>query len=348
MNRLLVFSAVGAALVLAGITYQSAHHAERQAGGGTYAFIAGIEPLFEPRLQEPLLYPPRLGYWGDTWGYSAAVHNPADDSVTFWYERERVIRPGGIGYTIPKTWELPHDSYSQTYGVNQTFAYRCLVRDDARILHMYQYRGTSLFQGNLSLVLVHFELEVPPDTPCEYPDLLRQTVDVYDAGGFDGMYGLGQYREDPHAPYDPYADPVRHAVLLNKVYVDPFPLDRPLFGPDLPVLNPDGSVTVTHARAAGDGITSHTRTYMPGQTFVDGCEEGDGTTFLSMYNYRGAEVIPWYSSDPALIFANWGAYTRAPMPCTFPDYIEMTVDAFDPSRLDRQWDTESYRDEPDI
>ncbi|CAI9831885.1 MAG: hypothetical protein MPI95_03030 [Nitrosopumilus sp.] len=314
-----------------------------QADMARYAFIADLEPASAPRLEEPLLHPPYLGYRGDKWGYSDAVHNPYDDSVTFWYEHDRVIRPTGSDYTIPKSWKLPFDAYRQTYGVNQTFAYRCLDKGDAKILHMYQYRGSNLFQGNLSLVLVHFELEVPPDTPCEYPDLLRYTVDVYDTGGFDGLYNLEQYREKPGVPYDPLVDPVRHAVLMGPVYEDPIPAGWPMFGPEPPVVNPDGSVTLVHTVDYRNGTTvSHTGTYQPREVFVTGCIEREGATQLAMYSYLGSVEIPRATSPVSLAFANWEAYTRAPIPCTFPDYIERTAGAFDLGRLNWEWDRESF------
>lgn len=307
---------------------------DKPATRADYVFLAGTEPVYEPRVIEPLVDPPALGYIRpQPFGFVSAQHHPEDDSVTLNYtDHGRSL--GGI--------------YSQTYRVNQTFAYGCGGYFDDTRMYLYQYRGTNTFEERRSLVLVHFEVSIPEDTPCAYPDFLEHTVDIYDAGDFDRLYDLDTYRPADGASYNrtTWIDPIRHAVVITSIYIDPHPLQTPdgEHGYGYWIANithsPDDSITVNY-RDRNDPDSTYARSYDPGQSFLISCLEYEGSTALSFFNYRGTEM---HYDSRDLIFAKFGAYTRAPMPCTFPDFVIHSVDTFDTTRFDLQYDMEWYKD----
>lgn len=345
-SLLLAVSAAGVAVMLIGISYPSlSDYAEYRTGRAPYHPLADAEPLFEPHIVKPLVDRPDVWYYNfrNVFGYDHAVHNPKDDSVTITYV------DGASGYTWPQGISDPSATeliHTQTYHVNSTFAYYCYDNDDHTMVYLYQYRGTEPFQGNLSLVFVHFEVKIPERVPCIFPDYLIHTVDVF-AGDLDLPAGLNLYEPQETDSYNrtTYIDPIRHAVIISTIYVDPWPIDLSPSPIVTIMYNPDDSITVTHHNLNEDesvGNLNYTRTYSPGQTFLVSCVEHEDTAELYFYNYRGIVIPPWKDS-PSILLVNFGAYTRAPMPCTFPDFIVHSVDALDTSRFDLQYDREWYK-----
>ncbi|MDA7952889.1 MAG: hypothetical protein MPI95_03180 [Nitrosopumilus sp.] len=326
MSWLLALSAAGAAALLVGMGYGSlSGYAEFKEAQAPYLFMRDLDPAREPRLEEPLLERPYYDY--NRHGYLAAEHHPGDDSVTLTYGSRSAA--GEYPFAGDPDQGRIH---RQTYEPGQTFAYRCVGTGGEKSMHMYHYLGTSSFRGNLSLALVHFELDVPASTPCDYPGFLEGTVGVYDASGLAAEYGLEPY--EPGAEYDPYADPVRHAVVATPVSVAAYAPGGPTPAGAIRYDPADGSVTVLHADRGSPGDTHEAR-YEPGQTFVARCSAAPGSTFLHIFHYRGAAGDG--SGGTLLEFANFVAYTRAPVPCDFPGYVERTAGAFDAGALGRQY-----------
>lgn len=352
-KRLLIATMVGTAVMLAVVGYMLDEHAKYSVARAHYAPISYTNPSFEPRVIEPLVDPPAIPYAAyNTFGYDSAKHNPGDDSITITY----FDRTSGCVWpycgTDPSATGLTH---TQTYHVNQTFAYHCRDFDDYTKVLFYQYKGTSLFQEKRSFVFVHFEMDISERVPCTFPDYLIHTVDLYDAGDFDRIYDLDYYVGPPEGAddhYTTYIEPVRYAVPITPLFVDPYPPswlddDSTYEGYITDIThNTDDSITVTyqdyqiydHVRTFVPG-TDHVSIYVPGQTFMVTCTEYEDATGLNIYNYRGSEMR-YYEGEyvEVLIFANFNAYTRVPMPCPYPEVLVDTVDAFDASRFDRQYD----------
>lgn len=351
MDKLLLTASVMAALILISVNYQGlSDFAERRVLSGPYLPIAGLEPVFEPLLIEPLADRPRIEYPTFTeMGYSHAEYNPEDGSVTLTYDDTYFGSHGmHLGYPVSRSGLV----HTQTYQVGQTFAYACAEWDGYTKVGLFQYRGAGSFHGATTLRLVHFELRAPDTVPCEFPEYLKNTVDVYDAGWFDDAYDLEPYGGPPEGATDyetGYVLPVRHMVLTLPFAVDPIPLDP---GPQVRIsavetatLNPDGSITMVHTkRGAGDAEppAEITRTYMPGQSFVSSCSEEGDTTHLRVRQYRGTETLPGLDG-PALMIGFFGGYTKAPIPCSYPDYVTDLVDVVDVGRLDRHYDMEYWQ-----
>ena len=317
-----------------------------------YGAIAGAGLAHDPYIIEPLAdargIAPRHP---NVFGYDDSVHDPRDDSVTLVYDDRDL--PDRHEY---RPWNLCRGEsptglvHTQTYAVNQTFAYCCYDYERARehgidrdhhTLSMYQYRGTSTFQGERSYVFVRFELDVPRDVPCEFPAYLRHTVDVYDAGWFDSEFDLGGYggpAAGEGAGRAEYAEPVRHMVLDTPVFVDR--IDAGSLGGwgagSGSILarmehNPDDTITATY-RGPGGG-PEYERTYEPGQTFLAHCAPSGRVTAVWVYDYRGSVQT---EIGPAVLLVHFGGYTRAPVPCDLPGVVDHTVDAFDTGAFERQ------------
>ncbi|RNJ76709.1 MAG: hypothetical protein EB830_03315 [Nitrosopumilus sp. H13] len=329
------------------------HDARYDAVGAFYAPLSYTDPVFEPRVVEPLVDPPVFPYGcHNTFGYNSAEHNPEDDSITITYfDRTSDQQAGRCIWPFfspnPSATGLIH---TQTYHVNQTFAYACRDFDDHTKVYLYQYKGTSLLQGARSFVFVHFEMKVPERVPCTFPDYLIHTVDVYDARDFDQIYDLDYYVGPPEGAddhYTTYVEPVRYAVPITPLYVDPYPpswLDEDSTEGWITDIthNTNDSVTITYQDLQEYGHvpgTDHVHTYVSGQTFLVHCMEWKDVTWLNIYSYRGSEMREYGGEHvEVLVFANFKAYTRVPIPCTYPEVLIETTDAFDASRFDRQYD----------
>ncbi|RNJ78850.1 MAG: hypothetical protein EB829_03465 [Nitrosopumilus sp. H8] len=227
----MAISAVGVAVMLMVLSYQSlSDYAEYRAGRAPYHLLADAEPVFEPRLVEPLMELPAYSYGcHNKFGYDSAEHNPEDDSITITYfdrtasqQGSRCIWPFFVAST--SATGLTH---TQTYHVNQTFAYVCGDFDDHTEVYLYQYRGTGLFQGARNFVFVHFQVKIPEHVPCTFPDYLIHTVDIYDTSDFDRLYDLERYEPQANASHNrtTYIDPIRNAVIASYIYIDPLPVD---------------------------------------------------------------------------------------------------------------------------
>lgn len=350
-NMLLAVSAAGVAVMLMVLSYPSlSDYAEYRIARTPFDSLAEAEPIFEPRIVEPLVDMPGIHlYFYHAFGYVGAEHHPEDDSVTITYnETDAEAGMPWCGHPIAG------DVHTQTYHVNQTFAYCCGDFEDRTKMLLYQYRGTSMFQGERSLVLAHFEADVPRSVPCTFPDFLVNTVDVYDAGDFDMLYDLDHYRGPPEGKgnhYITHVEPIRHAVVYTPIYIDPKAIsslgDRYWEGRIYRIAhNPDDSLTVTYrdkdpATFGAIPGTDHVITYAPGQSFLVDCRELEDTTTINVYNYRGSETL---SGNEMIILVNFKAYTRVPTPCPYPDFLDYSIDVFDIGRLDRQYDMEWYRE----
>ena len=359
MSSYLVAGALGAAAVLVAANYAHlADYAEYRASRAPYEPIARGELLFEPRVIEPLVNASVKDDHGiyNTLGYTRAVHNPGDDSVTLTFANEN-----RRGLPVWMHCELPPEggSHTQTYLVNQTFAYCCRDSEEHTDVALYQYRGTSEFRGARSFVFVHFEMDLPGRIPCDFPGYLANTVDIYDAGGFDRLYDIGAYAGPPEgasAGYLEHVEPIRHAVIFSPLYLDPTPLSWKARGafPSEGLVeeitrNPDDSITVRFQDRIPDPGTggyapgaNYTRTFEPGQTFAISCLEAEDLTRLHIYDYRGTRPTAHDSGDRSLVILNFHAYTRVPVPCAFPDFLIHSVDAFDTGRLVHQYDLRRY------
>lgn len=315
-----------------------------------YTAIAKADLVLEPRALEPPVDPPEGAYDGyyNTFGYTRAEHNPEDDSVTLTYENLYV---GGLAVWGNCGNPATGLTHTQTYHVNQTFAYCCQNLGDHTGVDLYQYRGTNLFQGERSFVFVHFEVEVPEQLQCRFPDYLRHTVDLYDADNFDDLYDLHIY-DSPEAAYNyTTMEHIRYPVITTPIRVATWPASVPYGEPTLlqyakeAAFNSDGSLSITYQdweSEAQEGIpgTDYARTYAPGQTFLVYCYSDEDTTYLQFYSYRGTEMI---RGEERIVLYYFGAHTRTPAPCPYPDYLDY-VDVFDASRFDRQYDLEWYKE----
>ncbi|MDA7942197.1 MAG: hypothetical protein MPI95_04780 [Nitrosopumilus sp.] len=339
-NLLVLVSASAAAMVLVSVGYQPLHdYAEYKAERAPYLPIAGLKPEFEPLLIEPLADRPRIRHPGETEvGYSYAEYHPGDGSVTLTYDDTYYNAHGmHLGYREPSG-----QVHNQTYHPGQTFAYACQELDGFNRVGMFQYRGAGSFHGATTLKLVHFDLLVPDTVPCDFPGYLVNTVDIYDAGWFDGSYDLEPYGGPPENATEHeirYVLPVRHMVKELPFTVDAIqPKHLPVGPPGYRIdLNPDGSITVEYT---ADGVKL-VRTYEPGQSFVTSClNEGD-TTMLGVHYHRGVEEV--YGKDGTSLVLGWfKGYTKSPVPCTYPDYVTDLVDVVDAGMLDRHYYMKFY------
>lgn len=338
-NLLLAVSAVGVAVMLIALNYQGLYnYAEYRANTQFYDAIAEAELVFEPRVIEAPVNPPMIKYpFPYPFEFIRAEHHQEDDSVTLTYADPDGIRP----------------EHSQTYQTGQTFVYWCSGDGNNTLMRLYQYRGISMFQGMPSLVLVHFEIDVSENIPCTYPDFLEHTVDIYDASDFDQLYDLRSYKEPDVTSYNytTYVDPIKHAVIHTPIYVDSLLIS--VIEDESAIYTREGwiadiehqvddSIDITYWDRWGNSTYAYSNNYKPGQTFLIGCTEYEETTLVHFYNYRGTEML--YDGDfPSMIMVNFGAYTRVPVPCTYPDVLIHSIDVFDTSRFDHQYDLEIRR-----
>lgn len=84
---------------------------------------------------------------------------------------------GGNSPVYPAITSFAH---KQNFQVNQTFAFRCLEKDDSTFLGFYKYLGTTTAFDDEYLLLWHFEGETQKPLPCNYPDVIINSVDVVD------------------------------------------------------------------------------------------------------------------------------------------------------------------------
>ncbi|MDA7939405.1 MAG: hypothetical protein MPJ05_07725 [Nitrosopumilus sp.] len=311
------FRAAGWTYHVAGDVLASVARADPSA----YAPVAGAGIAAGPRVFEPL--PDRMGYrpWPHYYGPAHAEVN-GGGSVTITYT-DGYGRLGAV--------------HEQTYGINQTFAYRCDTYDGTTHMWMYHYLGPGEFQGAQTLSLVQFKIEAPGTVPCTYPDYLEHTVDLYDPGRIGAPRGAGPYSapDDPAGIRAAYLDPVRHAVVTSPLYRDPLSYYVPDAGGTSGWIsnmtaNGDGTLSVTFWNMGEDrpGQT-HGMVLGTGEPFVAQCAEDGGTTSLTFYSYAGPGAP--YGTGVTEVLEVFEAYTKAPVPCAFPDVFVHGRGAFDMS-----------------
>jgi len=84
---------------------------------------------------------------------------------------------GGSSQVYP---DIPSFTHVQNFQVNQTFAFRCLEKDDFTFLGFYKYLGTTTIYDDTFLLLWHVEGETQKPIPCGYPEIIINSGDVLD------------------------------------------------------------------------------------------------------------------------------------------------------------------------
>lgn len=95
-----------------------------------------------------------------------------DNSVTIHF--------GGGSSKVEVYDDIPDFSYVKNFQVNQTFAFRCVAENDHTFLGFYKYIGTTTIFDEKYLLLWHFEGEAPKQIPCNYPEIIINSIDVVD------------------------------------------------------------------------------------------------------------------------------------------------------------------------
>lgn len=88
-----------------------------------------------------------------------------------------VIFGGGTSPVYP---DIPNFTYVHNFQVNQTFAFRCIEKNDYTFLGFYKYLGTTTIFDDAYLLLWHVEGETPKPIPCNYPEIIVNSIDVLD------------------------------------------------------------------------------------------------------------------------------------------------------------------------
>lgn len=88
---------------------------------------------------------------------------------------------GGGSSNVEVFDDIPDFSYVENFQVNQTFAFRCVAENEHTFLGFYKYIGTTEIFNEKYLLLWHFEGETPKQVPCNYPEIIINSIDVVDA-----------------------------------------------------------------------------------------------------------------------------------------------------------------------
>lgn len=160
-NKIFIISIILVAGILILFSYESLHN-----------YVTYIVPLKNTTSTDE--YPHMDSVLVNGTKYPFAIksiqHHEEDDSITVTF--------GNVYHE--NFADVPEFSYTKNFQVNQSFAFSCKVFEPTTYLEFYKYYGTEIINGEKNFMFWHYDAETIQAMPCNYPDVLINSIDVID------------------------------------------------------------------------------------------------------------------------------------------------------------------------
>ncbi len=75
---------------------------------------------------------------------------------------------------------IPDFNYQQNLQKNQTLVFRCVEDEDFSYLGFYKFLGVDIIDDEAYILLWHFDGETNNRMPCNYPEVISNSIDLVD------------------------------------------------------------------------------------------------------------------------------------------------------------------------
>ncbi len=96
---------------------------------------------------------------------NSITHHASNDTITVVFE----------GGTHPSSGAVTNFEYSDSYAVNESFAFGCYESGDYAYLVFYGYLGTVTVNNTTHMRLLHYDGMTQDPMQCAYPDVIRHS-----------------------------------------------------------------------------------------------------------------------------------------------------------------------------